>query len=656
MGKVLTFLGASLALALVVPSQAQNAPDMFKDLDTSHWAYAATESLRSKGIVIGYPDGYFRGKRTLTRYEFAVALDRALKTIKPAEGQKGEPGPKGEQGERGERGEVGPPGMTPEEVAKLRALAEEFRKELAKLGNDMNAVNRKLDALAKDVADIKATLAGMPKISGAAVFAFRSDNVNGGYVDKDGIVNPLKNQQYVVHALELNVAANVKGGATVKASVDVDNYLNSRPNTFGQSIGFQGPVAPGGPALSSSVPADVRLRSLEINTPFNGLGRGSSLTLGRFGMRISHMTWWKPDFDTYINNPLVDDGMYYGDGAKLTTKFGSLDFNVFGQQLSSNQGTTGFAVNTPLAGVSTLVGEGGPIFGAAVFRGGQKPIAQPYQGQMNVDQMLGVTAGLNVHALHGARLNLTAIDAAQTQGTPTGAAIGFNGVEILGADTNVKLTDKVTLSVDWAKSITHTGRFSTVNAHQNNAGNAIVGFNVGKVNLAAGYKYVDPLFYAPGYWGRIGNWLNPTNIQGPTVRAGYDFSKSLGVNIGADWYTPARNRAGSGGIGGDDEITRILAGLRFGLSKNFTITADWEGVGYTLVGAHSGIPGSVNGSTVHPTEQYLTLGTGYHLTDATMLRLAYQIGDFNGHGLLSEGGTGTRNTFGVFTAQAAVKF
>jgi hypothetical protein len=89
MRKALTFLAASLALGLVVPSQAQNAPDMFKDLDTSHWAYAATESLRSKNIVIGYPDGYFRGKRTLTRYEFAVALDRALRSIMAVPGPKG---------------------------------------------------------------------------------------------------------------------------------------------------------------------------------------------------------------------------------------------------------------------------------------------------------------------------------------------------------------------------------------------------------------------------------------------------------------------------------------------------------------------------------------------------------------------------------------
>ena len=74
MRKVLTFLSVSLSLSWVAAANAQTAPDMFKDLDPNHWAYAATESLRAKGIVIGYPDGYFRGKRTLTRYEFAVAI------------------------------------------------------------------------------------------------------------------------------------------------------------------------------------------------------------------------------------------------------------------------------------------------------------------------------------------------------------------------------------------------------------------------------------------------------------------------------------------------------------------------------------------------------------------------------------------------------
>ena len=36
------------------------------------------QDLAYKGIVVGYPDGNFSGDRTLTRYEFAVALDRAI--------------------------------------------------------------------------------------------------------------------------------------------------------------------------------------------------------------------------------------------------------------------------------------------------------------------------------------------------------------------------------------------------------------------------------------------------------------------------------------------------------------------------------------------------------------------------------------------------
>src|SRR5436305_2617893 len=113
MRKVLTFLpvlgaslGLGLSLATAALAQEPKAPDMFKDVDTSHWAYPAVESLRSKNIVVGYPDGYFRGKRTLTRYEFAVALDRALKSI--TGGTAGQTGPQGERGAQGERGETGP--------------------------------------------------------------------------------------------------------------------------------------------------------------------------------------------------------------------------------------------------------------------------------------------------------------------------------------------------------------------------------------------------------------------------------------------------------------------------------------------------------------------------------------------------------------------
>jgi hypothetical protein len=273
MRKVLTFLGAALCLALVVPASAQNAPDMFKDVDTNHWAYPAVESLRSKNIVIGYPDGYFRGKRTLTRYEFAVALDRALKQI-PApgtgpKGDKGDTGAPGQPGEKGDKGDIGPPGMTPEEVATLRRLTQEFKDELAGLGNSINAINRKLDALGARVAAIEGILSRMPKIYGGAFLGIRSDRASHGYVDYDGRVMGLGgaglvDTPAVVHEYVLGVTANIPGGATIDAALLSGNYKNFLGGNTAQ-------IRP----LNTNELSDTYVHHLEINTPFTGLGRGS---------------------------------------------------------------------------------------------------------------------------------------------------------------------------------------------------------------------------------------------------------------------------------------------------------------------------------------------------------------------------------------------
>ena len=82
---------------------AQDAK-LFQDVPQSHWAYEAVSDLQTKGILLGYPDGYFRGKRPLTRYEFAVALERALKNLPP-----GTPGPAGPAGATGPAGPQGEP-------------------------------------------------------------------------------------------------------------------------------------------------------------------------------------------------------------------------------------------------------------------------------------------------------------------------------------------------------------------------------------------------------------------------------------------------------------------------------------------------------------------------------------------------------------------
>lgn len=50
----------------------------FPDVDENHWAYGYVKSLADRGLLVGYPDGNFHGDRTMTRYEFAAIIYRAL--------------------------------------------------------------------------------------------------------------------------------------------------------------------------------------------------------------------------------------------------------------------------------------------------------------------------------------------------------------------------------------------------------------------------------------------------------------------------------------------------------------------------------------------------------------------------------------------------
>lgn len=51
---------------------------MFPDVPENHWAYEYVKGLCEQGIIDGYPDGNFNGNRSMTRYEFAAMLYRAL--------------------------------------------------------------------------------------------------------------------------------------------------------------------------------------------------------------------------------------------------------------------------------------------------------------------------------------------------------------------------------------------------------------------------------------------------------------------------------------------------------------------------------------------------------------------------------------------------
>ena len=68
------------------PGNGSRHAMVFPDVPENHWAYQYVKTLGERGYLQGYPDGEFKGDRTLTRYEYAAIIYRALQNGAPADG------------------------------------------------------------------------------------------------------------------------------------------------------------------------------------------------------------------------------------------------------------------------------------------------------------------------------------------------------------------------------------------------------------------------------------------------------------------------------------------------------------------------------------------------------------------------------------------
>lgn len=86
MKKSLLVLTAALTFGSIASAQTPataSAPQVpaLTDVPAGHWAKDAIDRLVSRGIILGYPDGTFRGTQNLTRYEAAIIIARLLDQI-----------------------------------------------------------------------------------------------------------------------------------------------------------------------------------------------------------------------------------------------------------------------------------------------------------------------------------------------------------------------------------------------------------------------------------------------------------------------------------------------------------------------------------------------------------------------------------------------
>ncbi|MEI6381802.1 MAG: iron uptake porin [Cyanobacteriota bacterium ELA615] len=85
-----------------------------RDVAPTDWAYEALRSLVERyGCIVGYPDRTYRGNQPLTRWEFAAGLNACMNSMERL---------------------IRENAVSPEDVERLKKLAQEFRSELAALG------------------------------------------------------------------------------------------------------------------------------------------------------------------------------------------------------------------------------------------------------------------------------------------------------------------------------------------------------------------------------------------------------------------------------------------------------------------------------------------------------------------------------------------
>jgi hypothetical protein len=165
MSKVVLLVMAAAIMASARPALAQDA---LSDVPAQHWASGAVKELQLRGILTGYPNGTFGGKRAVTRYEFALAGQRVLQDAQHRIDVAGTashpgsaaPGVTREEAERliNERMRNLP---TRTEVNQLRLDVDQMRRSMSQLQTTAATLRSEVDEMKQEVGGMGSRLSGI---------------------------------------------------------------------------------------------------------------------------------------------------------------------------------------------------------------------------------------------------------------------------------------------------------------------------------------------------------------------------------------------------------------------------------------------------------------------------------------------------------------
>ncbi len=646
MKKSLTLIAGASLLMLGVPtiSMAQAAPASgpFADVPADHWAYNSVDTLQKAGIVIGYPDGTYGGKRAMTRYEFAVAIARLLPLLKV------------DTSNLATKGDLA--ALQSDLESKLAAnqaaldaltrLVNEFQPELQRLGQDVAQIKMELAGLEQRVAVVEAEQRRL-KITGNLDLIARADNSRRDgqqFVDENGVSGTTTSKHLfqksdVYHNFDLNLVGKLSETTTANVKANFSNFLPSVGNTSAIGYGVNNPfitgrdIQPGN--LTAADSQNVFLEEAYLDAPL-GLGPlgGARLQVGRVPVQFSKYTLQQVDADVYTNTYETDSGNIPFDGAKLGFKLGPAQIATFvgkndtipyAQPYGGSQGLPGVFTGNPAN--PTFIPQQRPT--GEILTNHAAPFTQGagVRASFGTANTLLLSGTLEEFGLGAATNNLGATISHSPIDPRTGR--DYNKLTVYGADLNGALpfglggfVKKGAIGVDAAYTVSVQGGLKT-NAggtgYQYQSNEEQLSAQFGGLSLKGGYQYVGPYFSSPGYWGKLGAWTNPTNVRGPIVSGQYALTPKLALKADAQFYKAAYGHAISP-LQQDDKVTRYQVGLGYGLSSQYAVDLGYEDVLYDLKNNN----GTLNNAG-KPNESYLTLGVGHSFNNNASLKLLYQI-------------------------------
>lgn len=640
-------LGMVLSIGVLGSAIAQ---DQFPDVPENHWAYEALANMKRNGLLVGYPDGLFRGGRPATRYEMAVAIHATYQHLKnitdglqsqiddlKKPGSPVDLGPIRDALEALQRDVNSMKGWG-DDINNLKRMAATFEKELASMGVDVEAMKKDLKDLNDRVTKLEKNALPIT-VHGDVNFFIQHGNgtsgrfglgtdgqLVGGTTENATRASGLLDGLSVFHEANLKIAGTNEEGPKWHAVLTVGNMLNGYGNTSMAT-------AAGGSRNDEAV-TDIGFRRLVAEFDESLLGQSFNAKIGRMGYKISPYIYMAPDTNPYYNSA-YDNGEWTMDGALLGFNFGSAKFNVL---LGRTDGRTTTA-GTNLSGVTAgALGAGAP---GVVGYGPSLVVADTTFGA-HLNLPLGDNGGVDLaYLIH-------------SQNTPSGVPAADN-VHVFGGDLKYNF-GAIALNAGYSQSNVYRGKRSVVNKN-NYAWHVMANYETERWGLGAGYREIQRHFASAGDWGRIGTWWNPVDVKGFHVAGHFDFSDNLTLNARAEWISGiGKNNMqtfnGSGvffnGLRTSDKIDSYKIDLNYNMSNGWNAMLGGEFVDFRPTGA-----------TSRATQRWYTLGLGYNLSEYASLRLMWQISDADAKttGLWAAPGNATGRFSGnLITTQLSIKF